>query len=116
MDWKEALLAQSREMGIDPAGLPDEASGTPASTPDKSYLSTSRLHLVMERKGRAGKTATIIEGFDCDAATIKQIATALKQRLDTGGSTRGSEILIQGDRRSDIFDILKEIGFRHISK
>ena len=115
MDWKEALLAQSREMGIDPSQLPEEQPETEPA-PANDYLKTSKLNLVMERKGRAGKTATIIEGVDCDGETLKKIATTLKQRLGTGGSTRGSEILIQGDRRAELRDLLKELGFKHISK
>ena len=115
MDWKEALLAQSRAMGIDPADAPAEEASE-VSAPSTEYLSTSKLHLIMERKGRAGKTATIIEGFTCTPAELKDIATRLKQRLGTGGSTRGSEILLQGDRRADLYDILKEMGFKHISK
>ena len=117
MDWKEALLAHSKEMGIDPENLPAEETLNPdaGADPGKSYLASSRLHILMERKGRAGKTATIIEGFGCDGAELKLIATRLKQRLGTGGSVRGSEILVQGDRRRDVAEFLESLGFRHIS-
>jgi len=108
MDWKEALLAQSRAMGIDPANLPAEPE--PAETP--APVPTDRLHVTVERKGRAGKTATIIEGFTCSSSRLKEVASILCRRLGTGGSARGGEILVQGDRRDDVILILKDLGYR----
>lgn len=113
MDWKEALLAQSRAMGIEPA--PQEEAPAEEPKEDDSYLKAP-LHIVTERKGRAGKTATIIEGFTCSPERLKEIASTLRQRLGTGGSTRGSEILIQGERREDVRAALRDLGFTRISK
>ena len=113
MDWKEALLARSREIGIDPADAPQETESAPEA-PENNYLTSSHLNMVMERKGRGGNTATIIEGCDCTGAQLKEIAATLKQRLGTGGSPRGNEILIQGDRRDDLRAALKSLGFKHI--
>lgn len=115
MDWKEALLARSKEMGIEPEAQAEETASPDNLAEDDSYLK-SPLHIVMERKGRAGKTATIIEGFTCSPARLKEIASTLRQRLGTGGSVRGCEILIQGDRREDVFSALRNLGFSRISK
>lgn len=60
----------------------------------------------MERKGRGGKTATIIEGFTGTDDELKALATRLKQQLGVGGSARGGEILIQGDCRQRLREIL----------
>lgn len=91
-----------------PAG-DEPASTEPSGTDDKA---TSRqLRVSIERKGRAGKTATIIEGFTPDD-DIAAIASRLKSRLATGGSARGCEILIQGDRRADAASILREMGHK----
>jgi len=115
MDWKEALLAQSRAMGIEPEPQAEETADACNPAENDSYLK-SPLHIIMERKGRAGKTATIIEGFTCTPARLKEIASSLRQKLGTGGSVRGCEILIQGDRREDVFSALRNMGFSRISK
>lgn len=111
MDWKEALLAQSRAMGIEPTE--DTTPQATETKEDTSYLK-DKLNIVMERKGRAGKTATIIEGFTCSEERLKAIAARLKQRLGTGGSARGGEILIQGDRRRDVSEALRALGFTNV--
>ena len=102
-DWKSKLsdlLAANPDMpaGEEPRDNAPEATG-PAKKP--------RLDIILDRK-RAGKTATIIAGFDAD---ISAIAARLKQRLGAGGSARGGEILIQGDRRNDVARILSDIGY-----
>lgn len=71
------------------------------------------LDIVFEKKGRAGKQATIIAGFDVDDADrLQTVASELKRRLGAGGSARGGEILIQGDRRKDVLKILVEMGYK----
>ena len=73
---------------------------------------TSRLDIVLERKGRAGKTATIITGFTVSDDAVADIAAQLKRSLGTGGSARGGEILIQGDRRKDVLARLTALGLK----
>lgn len=112
MDWKDALASLS--------GLP-EAEPDHDSSEDNSELRTqseihttrkSPLHVLIEKKGRGGKTATIIEGFDISDDEIEDIARTLRKKLSTGGSSRGGEILIQGDRKADVIRLLKELGFK----
>lgn len=104
-DWKSKLsgiLAANPDM---PAGDDAPAAHVPEEKPAKK----PRLDIILDRK-RAGKTATIIAGFD-DDADIKEIAARLKQKLGAGGSSRGGEILIQGDRRNDVARILSDMGY-----
>lgn len=109
MDWKDALASLS--------GLP-EGDAQPIDNPQPSIATSQEatkgglLHIVVEKKGRGGKTATIIEGFQCSDVEVDEIARVLRRRLGTGGSARGGEILIQGDRRSDAAAILRELGFK----
>ena len=73
------------------------------------------FHLYYERKGRAGKEATILEcPAQMDDAEVTALAALLKRRMGTGGSVRGSEILLQGDRRVMLRDILR--GMHHTVK
>ncbi len=68
--------------------------------------------MLIEKKGRGGKTATIVEGFEISDEEVDEIARTLRKRLGTGGSARGGEILIQGDRKADVVKLLKEMGFK----
>ena len=111
MDWKDALASLS--------GHPEGEASNDTSE-DKTVLmtqsevqkQTSSLHVLIEKKGRGGKTATIIEGFEISDDEIDEIARTLRKKLGTGGSARGGEILIQGDRKPDVVRLLKDMGFR----
>lgn len=105
MDWKDALASLS--------GLPEgeePPQEKPAAT--EKPVNRGKLHVVVEKKGRGGKTATIVEGFECSDEEIDEIARHLRKSLGTGGSARGGEILIQGDRRDDVVRLLREKGFQ----
>ena len=71
-----------------------------------------KLVITIERKGRGGKTATIVSGFSIDDAEIAAVARGLKTRLGVGGSCRGGEILIQGEHRDEVASLLRAKGFR----
>lgn len=112
MDWKDALASLS--------GLP-EGKATDDTAEDSTVLRTqtevptgqkSSLHVLIEKKGRGGKTATIVEGFEIPDEEVDDIARSLRKKLGTGGSARGGEILIQGDRKADVIRLLKEMGFK----
>lgn len=59
------------------------------------------------------KAATIISGLSqIDSGKAQQLAADLKKKLATGGSFRDDEILIQGDRRRDVIETLRFLGFK----
>lgn len=91
------------------------ADDEPAQPPKPGTRHTpqkERLDIIVERKGRGGKTATIITGFTCDDAEVTEVAARLKQQLGTGGSARGGEILIQGERARDVLARLTTMGYK----
>ena len=83
-----------------------------AATTQESKPSQPRLDIVLEKKGRAGKMATIVVGFTCDDDELAGIASKMKSKLGTGGSARAGEILIQGDRRNDVLQFLIAAGYK----
>lgn len=111
MDWKDALAGfkDANADNLRPDDTPDETPAQPASAAEKQK---GKLVVQMERKGRAGKTATIISGFTLDDDDVSEVAASLKKKLGTGGSARGGEILIQGDRRTEVIAALKALGFK----
>ena len=52
------------------------------------------------------------EGDDIAADELRDIASRLKQKLGVGGSARGGDILIQGDCRSEVVELLKSMGYK----
>ena len=64
-------------------------------------------------KHRAGKTAIIIKGYVGSLSEIKDLSKKLKTKCGVGGSVKNGEIIIQGNVRDKIMDILKQDGYRY---
>ncbi len=108
-DWKAKLGAA---FGVDPEQAKQEPEQPQPELTAAQQQGGDRLEVVLDRKGRKGKTATIIAGFKADDAALKTLAGTLKQRLSTGGSARGGEILLQGDYRDRAAELLRSMGFK----
>lgn len=70
------------------------------------------LEVLLEKKGRGGKTAVIICGFIGSDEDLKDLAKTLKAKCGVGGSARDGEILIQGDVRDKVMDLLNGMGYK----
>lgn len=70
------------------------------------------LEAHFSNKGRGGKTVTVIKGFQGTPEDLKALGKSLKTKLGVGGSTKDGEIIIQGDYRDRIIDILKADSYR----
>jgi len=69
------------------------------------------LYIRLDRKNRKGKTVTLIEGFEGSEEDLKSLAKELKSRCGVGGSARDGQILIQGDFRDRIMELLKNNSY-----
>ena len=70
------------------------------------------LKVIFEKKGRGGKQVTLIRDFVGNEDDLKDLGKLLKVKCGTGGSVSDGEILIQGDARSKIMEILKNKGYK----
>ncbi|WP_323788965.1 translation initiation factor [Psychroserpens sp.] len=67
--------------------------------------------IICKYEKRKGKPITILEGYTGAVEDFKKLAKELKQKLSVGGSFKDDKIIIQGDYRDKIMQILKEKGF-----
>jgi len=64
-------------------------------------------------KHRAGKIAVIIKDFVGAAEDLKALGKILKAKCGVGGSAKNGEIIIQGDLRDKVMDILAKEGYNY---
>lgn len=67
--------------------------------------------IICKYEKRKGKPITILEGYTGATEDFKQLAKELKTTLSVGGSFKDDKIIIQGDYRDKIMEILKDKGF-----
>lgn len=108
-DWKDALSALRGNLNTPEE--PDHANVEPDEN-SVNFTQKTPLTVVTDKKGRNGKTATIIEGFSISQEKVEDIARKLKQKLGVGGSVRTGEILIQGDHKNTVVKFLQELHFK----
>ena len=104
-DWKDRL-------GVVFSTNPDFAYQDEDQQPmDSLAPGQQKLRLRIEKNGRGGKTVTVVSGFVGKEEELKELARMLKTRCGVGGSCKEGEIIIQGDFKNRIIDILKQEGY-----
>ncbi|SEL51664.1 translation initiation factor [Parapedobacter koreensis] len=79
------------------------------STPPKSK---QNLRVMLDKKMRGGKMVTLVKGFVGTSEDLEVLGKLLKQKCGVGGSTKEGEIIIQGDFRQRILQLLTDEGYR----
>ena len=67
--------------------------------------------LRMEKKGRGGKTVTLVYGLPRNAAFLKELSQELKRACGTGGAVVEGGIELQGDLRERVREVLAKKGY-----
>lgn len=80
--------------------------------PEEKFVQREPLFCKYEKKGRNGKPVTLIEGFEGSDEELKKISKKIKTTLGIGGSEKDGTIIIQGDNRDKIMEILKNMGYK----
>lgn len=128
-DWKSALAAlggsedtnstiekkdvdNKKRVGVVYSTNPDYSySEDKEEEPETLPKNQQKLRLNMERAGRGGKTVTLVKGFIGSEEDINVLCKLLKQKCGVGGSAKDGEIIIQGDHRQRLIDVLKKDGY-----
>lgn len=75
-----------------------------------------KLYVSIDRKQRAGKEVTLIEGFVGVEDDLKELGKLIKTKCGVGGTVKENEILIQGNFKDKIFDLLIKEGYTQTKK
>ena len=70
-----------------------------------------KLRVRIEKNGRGGKTVTIVSGFIGSETDLKELGKALKSKCGVGGSAKEGEVLVQGDFKQRVIEILRAMGY-----
>jgi translation initiation factor 1 len=102
-----------------PKAQPAPSAAPPPAQPQKnpaaavpSLQGNTPVRVGRERKGRGGKTVSIISGVMSREAGQQALLKLLKGKLGTGGTLEDGAIVIQGDHRERIVEILNELGYK----
>jgi len=83
-----------------------------ASDADTLPPSQQILRVMLDKSGRAGKQMSIVSGFVGTIADLEALTKLLKTKCGVGGSFKDGEILIQGDVRDKLVQILSQAGYK----
>ena len=104
-DWKDRLnVVFSTNPDFNYEKMEEEEEATLPKNQQK-------LRVSMEKKGRGGKTVTLIKGFIGTEDDLKDLGKLLKTKCGVGGSAKEGEIIIQGDFKQRIIELLKTEGY-----
>lgn len=70
------------------------------------------LRVQATRKGKGGKTVTVISGFQAKPETLADLLKKLKTQCGTGGTVRENELEIQGDHALKLVELLNQMGYK----
>ena len=104
-DWKDRLgVVYSTSVDFD-------YQTNEAEEPETLAPTAQVLRVRIEKKGRGGKTATLVSGFVGTSADLADLGRTLKSKCGVGGSVKDGEILVQGDFRERVISLLRSMGY-----
>ena len=104
-DWKERLnVVYSTNPDYRYETDDDEHAGT--IEPGKQ-----NLRVQLDKKNRGGKVVTLVTGFIGTEDELKELGKLLKTKCGVGGSAKDGEIIVQGDFKQKVLELLKKEGY-----
>lgn len=104
-DWKDRLNVV---FSTNPDFKYDKEEEEQQETIDKAK---QQLRIELDKRNRKGKSVTLITGFIGSDDDLKDLEKLLKVKCGVGGSSRDGEILLQGDFRKKVLELLQNEGY-----
>ncbi|SHF92781.1 translation initiation factor 1 (eIF-1/SUI1) [Bacteroides luti] len=104
-DWKERLnvvYSTNPDFNYDIEEDEEQTTLEPAK---------QNLRVAIDKKNRGGKVVTLITGFVGTEEDLKTLGKLLKTKCGVGGAAKDGEIIIQGDFKLKIVELLKKEGY-----
>lgn len=104
-DWKDRL-------GVMYSTNPDFQYHTGDEAEEETLLKEKQqLRISLDKRNRGGKMVTLITGFRGTTNDLEALGKLLKTKCGVGGSAKDGEIIVQGDHRQKVLDILRKEGY-----
>lgn len=104
-DWKDRLNVV---FSTNPDFKYEDESEWEEDTQEKNK---QMLRIELDKRNRKGKSVTLITGFVGTNDDLKELEKLLKVKCGVGGSSRDGEILLQGDFRKKVLELLHNEGY-----
>jgi len=104
-DWRDRL-------GVMYSTNPDFQYNTEGEEEEETLPKEKQLlRISLDKRNRGGKMVTLITGFRGTADDLTELGKFLKVKCGVGGSAKEGEIIVQGDLRQKVLDILQKEGY-----
>lgn len=107
-----ALLAAKGLAGSDAPDEPEAPLEEGGAATEATLAGQARAVLRMERKGRGGRTVTVVDALD--VGILDAVARDLRKALGCGTAVEGDAVIVQGDQRARLEVWLLERGVRKV--
>lgn len=105
-DWKKRLgVVYSTNQDFE---YEEEGKEEIESLPPKQQ----NLYVSLDKSNRKGKAVSLVAGFEGSEEDLKDLGKMLKSKCGVGGSVKDGYILLQGDHRKKILEILRKEGYK----
>ena len=109
-----ALAGLGKNLPPPPDDLPASEEETVDHGPTAAEKKAMALRVHRDRKHRRGKVATIVTGFTGDDHALAELGKMLKAKCGVGGAAKDGEIIVQGDKRERVIELLLAAGYPNV--
>jgi len=100
-------------------GNPENAPDMPEEkneTPSEKRYAKMKVRIYLDRKKRAGKAVTLVDGLHLRNDELKVHTKELQKKCGVGGSVKDGQIILQGNHRDKVLDYFQSFGVKDIKK